>query len=72
MYQFERTYFAVTCRVWRKRAELTLKELRELTEIPEANLSRIERDENVPTMLEFERLCNVMDENPSTFFRKVK
>lgn len=69
MDSFERTYFAVTVRVWRRRADLTLKELEELTGISAATLNRIELDERIPTILELERLCHIMDENCSTFFR---
>lgn len=69
MYKFEQTYFAVTVHVWRKKSELTLREVEELTNIPIATLSRIEADERCPTILELVRLCNWMDENPATFFR---
>lgn len=71
MYRFERTYFAVTVRVWRKRAGFTLQDLSASTEISVSTLSMIERDEQIPKILELERLCDVMEENPSTFFRNV-
>jgi len=72
MYRFERTYFAVTVRVWRKRAGFTLQDVSKSTDIAVSTLSMIERDEQIPKILELERLCEIMDENPSTFFRSAQ
>lgn len=66
---FENTYFAVTVRVWRKRAGLSLQELSELVTISVSQLSLIERDEACPTIAQLCRLCDMMDEKPTTFFR---
>lgn len=72
METFKRTYFAVTCLMWRKHNNLALREVEEMTGISAATLNRIELDERVPTILELERLCDLMSERPSSFFRSDK
>ena len=70
--KFERTYFAVTVRVWRRKSGFTLQDVSKSTDIPVSTLSMIERDEQIPKILELERLCEIMGENPSTFFRSAQ
>jgi len=69
---FEFDYFRVTVRVWRRRVPLTIGELSELSGVSAQRIGVIENGGGTPTMAEFTHLCDLMEENPCTFFKTAR
>jgi transcriptional regulator with XRE-family HTH domain len=56
----------------RNNADLTQEELAYEADIHRTYVSLVERNEKVPTLTTFFRICEALDTNPSTFLERIE
>jgi len=69
--QFNSLKFCTTLKVWRKMHNVSVTEMMELTTIARSTYNFIESGDRTPTMVEFTRLCQLIDFEASYFFDEV-
>jgi transcriptional regulator with XRE-family HTH domain len=68
--KFNMDRLSVAVKMKRQHDGLTLREMEQLTGIPIANISRVERGEHAPTLAHFAKFCDFTEFEPGFFFTR--